>query len=891
MSGREFAGVAPGPVPGAIAGRKMAGAKNFRSQELWAKAKLLVLQRVNQDAHLRSVKAVVDTAVRQNSLVAMEKAEERRRVQKRLRDPAAADESVLSEDHIRLLYLIQRYTEDPDGAKWIRSIPLSVLIYEGVIADVFDWDYAPTIMTVSGLRATVNLSQEGRSAVDELREHGMLHGLKLSSKNYQYTNAFQISQRGRNFLRKRVTDRDVEEIDNLIVSPASDDGALVSVVWDGTERMWNLVAPDYSRPSSFTEVESVSYVSSPYICPSALKGTQSCTDNSDRVGELESAGSTIKDSSLDEAISLGDVHVLIGEWIPLGANAMMMLNDTLGASERVQGGFFSKDFDENPEETVWQGNADGLTAGNILDWDETGYVNYEAEVHFKGRSPGIVQVENFGVHVHESGAVCYGLRLEAVMDRIAKGISLDLLSRVLVETTSDSSRVADNLLTQHQRSMLDLTFLNDASTRQKYVVLMCESILPKKKALQYLDHGELENEMKQVLGDTYGGYDLSDSEVLIVGQNGLLCAGAGAMRHEQMLLMFLGLMSRNVFMRTLFKRTFILNDDMKRVRQLIETHEEDPQAIETVRALLGTIAEDISELSNITTYLLESLKTTTIDENALDGGSKRVAQVLQLRQLHEKMDRRTRDIEQLVSIAREDLTQLCSMAEDITADQQFHVAEEVQHNTKHLTEVSRASERTTSILELMQIVLAGLLAFAMVDRFSGLYLGIAADIGWAVEMLDPVLQVPGAWLGVNMAVWLLLGMLLLKLMKRCARRGLGGVSVNLVLNRRMDVGRWRAFVSKRKVEGRHGDADLSANLHVMKYSWVEPKHRKWQQSPPRVEVEVDEEHGYMLRVALTANRHKTKISTEQLQGLFIESLVEAGVFAGGGKGLQRIGVD
>ena len=70
------------------------------------------------------------------------------------------------------------------------------------------------------------------------------------------------------------------------------------------------------------------------------------------------------------------MHVLIGEWIPLGANAMMMLNDTRGASERVQGGFFSKDFDENPEETVWQGNADGLTAVNILDWDETGYVNY-----------------------------------------------------------------------------------------------------------------------------------------------------------------------------------------------------------------------------------------------------------------------------------------------------------------------------------------------------------------------------------------------------------------------------------------------------------------------------------------------------------------------------------
>ena len=75
MSGREFAGVAPGPVPGAIAGRKMAGAKNFRSQELWAKAKLLVLKRVNEDAHMKGVKHLVDSAVRQNSLVAMEKAE------------------------------------------------------------------------------------------------------------------------------------------------------------------------------------------------------------------------------------------------------------------------------------------------------------------------------------------------------------------------------------------------------------------------------------------------------------------------------------------------------------------------------------------------------------------------------------------------------------------------------------------------------------------------------------------------------------------------------------------------------------------------------------------------------------------------------------------------
>ena len=106
----------------------------------------------------------------------------------------------------------------------------------------------------------------------------------------------------------------------------------------------------------------------------------------------------------------------------------------------------------------------------------------------------------------------------------------------------------------------------------------------------------------------------------------------------------------------------------------------------------------------------------------------------------------------------------------------------------------------------------------------------------------------------------------------------GDVTINLVLNRPMDTDKWRLYVSKRKVEGRHVDADLSANLHVMKYSWVEPSARKWQGRPPRVEVEVDEEHAFVLRASLTANRHKTSISTDQLQKLFLEGLVAAGVF-------------
>ncbi len=39
----------------------------------------------------------------------------------------------------------------------------------------------------------------------------------------------------------------------------------------------------------------------------------------------------------------------------------------------------------------------------------------------------------FGVSVHSSGSVFYGMQVEAVMDRVRDNLSLDHLSRLLVD--------------------------------------------------------------------------------------------------------------------------------------------------------------------------------------------------------------------------------------------------------------------------------------------------------------------------------------------------------------------------------------------------------------------------------------------------------------------------
>ena len=93
-----------------------------------------------------------------------------------------------SENHLRLLYMVHVYTR-PESASppaqpqhathtqewdfrdiWLRRIPLLVLIYEAIVSDVLDYDYAPTCVNIGTRRIYMNISQEGCDDLDDLRE-------------------------------------------------------------------------------------------------------------------------------------------------------------------------------------------------------------------------------------------------------------------------------------------------------------------------------------------------------------------------------------------------------------------------------------------------------------------------------------------------------------------------------------------------------------------------------------------------------------------------------------------------------------------------------------------------------------------------------------------------
>jgi hypothetical protein len=60
----------------------------------------------------------------------------------------------MSLNHSKILILISKYakavtTSSGKEGTWIRELPLSVMIYEGIVAGIIDCDYAPKSMVIS----------------------------------------------------------------------------------------------------------------------------------------------------------------------------------------------------------------------------------------------------------------------------------------------------------------------------------------------------------------------------------------------------------------------------------------------------------------------------------------------------------------------------------------------------------------------------------------------------------------------------------------------------------------------------------------------------------------------------------------------------------------------
>ena len=779
-------------------------------------------------------------------------------------------------NHLKLLYLISKYSHCAqtvhEKERWIRKLPMLVLLYEGIVQRVFEYDYAPASEVVETARVYLNVTQEGKDDLDDLVEGKLVKGLRLSTKEHQSVTAYQISPSGLLLIGKRLPDEERQLVDDLCLI----DGKLLQVVWEDSKFL--LRTTTFTRESTITDAEDVSYVVSPYL-PRSLRrvGGPVMSSNAHRASESASKESTIRDD-LDEVITISNVTILIGEWIPFGANQVVELNMKLGSNERCQGGYFTAQVDDDSTNTQCEVPT-GLTSVSILDHDMTRFTNIEAQVYYP-EDDGVVQVEHFGIHARMDGTIVYGLMIESVMDRILENISLDNLARLLVDVHVDSSKIMESLLSNHQRDLLDMIFLGNTLNRDKVNVIIADRVAPKQSAERYLDKDAFENEIRQVLGDTYEAHDLSDDDVVITGSHGIMLVGPKSKTQEPVMLAFLSLRSRDVFVHNVFSRLFIVDDTLKTARQLIARYERDPNSIPRIRHTLSETSKDIILLEEVLMYLQESLEQdTSIYAEPADESGYKLYQVLKVKTMLDDLRIRVVDMQKVLLGARHEVNGLRAMTDTIAETQMFRLQEEIRGNSSDMLQQLKINERQSTSLDVMQVIFAGSLAFEILDRLTGEWSVVHTN--WArAYIVDPFMSKPMVWFIISMMVWFGVGTGVFTLMRDLNDKTAGVITYRVKVNKSIDLNALDGYLSRKAVVAEDGDADaLNANQKV---SWVERDPSKWEGYQPKVEMIYDVKHGYLLGVYLQVTRRASKpakLRPETLKMRFFTELQEAGVMA------------
>ena len=796
-----------------------------------------------------------------------------------------------SPEHWKILYLVSRYSqpaelpEDPE--RWIRQLSLLVLLYEGIVTKAFDYDYAPTSVFLSGKRVYLNITQEGRDNIDDLLEVNLLRALRMVTQDNQATVSYQCTTEGLDMLHTRCSKALRAEVDAFIFAPG--DEKLLNIEYDGKNFFLRSSDNLLVRESTVTDTEDVSYVTSPYLPRAMRSPNRLLTSNSHRAIESSQGRSNIKDE-LDVAVTLTKVVVLVGEWIPFGCSQMMEMSNILGAHERTQGGYFSPVVDMHSTDMTTE-MPTGLTHVTVNCSNPSHYLSIEAEVEFP-EDEGIIQVEQFGIRYQRNGSSMYGLKIESVMDKVLNDISLDNLARVMADVHIDSSMVTESLISEHQRKLLDMVFCGHADQRNKVNIVVSEGMQPRLKALAYLDGDSRESEIRQVIGDTYHAFDISENDVVIFGSDGVLFAGPGCLRHETLLLAYLSLKSRESFMLNFFNRLFIIDDHMKDFRKQVEDFQSDPNSIPRIRAGLNEIYEDITLLEEIVFYLNQSLDETVLPFEKRPGPHNteavRLLHVLHIDSIEASLKNRVQDCSKQIQAAKDEVGYLQSQLTNCSKLLLNQVQQTTSNMYKGANEQMKQNDAQSVTLDVMQMIFVGGLSFALVDRLTGEW--TILDTPWGKASILYPLILPGQmwWLLISLIVWAIGSYCVMQVLKYKKETILGLIGVRFEMMRDVDLLQFNRWVKKKRVVEESTEAS-EKNL-LVRYVY-EDSGEIWEGYSPKIEVVLNRRAEIIERATVFCTKHvaeRAKLFPHQLRDLLLADLETENVLVDRKKGVTEM---
>jgi hypothetical protein len=333
-----------------------------------------------------------------------------------------------------------------------------------------------------------------------------------------------------------------------------------------------------------------------------------------------------------------------------------------------------------------------------------------------------------------------------------------------------------------------------------------------------------------------------------------------------------------MFVKNFFNRLFIAMDQMQDLKELIDDSDHNPNSIELIRRQMGLLSRTLIFLEEILGYLNESTKLVEIPPEPPEQAGRALYDRLQIHVFKSQLMHRVHDLKKNIQGARHSLHVLSEMANHVTELKMFKLQESVDSNTRQLCTLQEHNEKSSINLHIMQMVLAGILAFDIMDRITGEWTIVNTE--WAQSFVMPLIhETPGSWLMINLVMWFAVGYFLVFMMRRWQRREQGKIVLQVKLNRKLNMDALRIFLTDKDIMAEN--REYTTNNSVVEVSWQDMRKAEWGGCCPILTIEYDEKIEYILTASITYFRRKAnpklKYSSDDLKEKVVFELKENGI--------------
>lgn len=579
------------------------------------------------------------------------------------------------------------------------------------------------------------------------------------------------------------------------------------------------------------------------------------------------------DDDLLEIIKLKNVKIALVEWLPFDRNQLSALNHKLDSIRRRKGHIVTALMDDTPENITFE-SEDITCKVTVKDYELSEFVSFEASINYPEEIE-VIQKEDLSVTINSWGQVIYGADLVEVEDSKDGWVSLDLLTRVIADLTMDSSQMIDSLLTEYQRNLLDLVFLNESHNRTKVILLFAEAITPKLATCEaYLDGEELQNELEQLLGVLQKVEPLKDG-YLFTGTCGIIAVSPSVQEYEESLLERGMSNAIRVFLDDYSARIWHLWDESRLIEKDIDKAMlGDVTSLAKAQNWITKASSEAIMLSDILSYLRDSVQefvaVLTEQDPKRSPDDPLIQEIIQIQEDSRITTKRVNDTQKVIHGLETKMVALRDFSNALAEKHMRKISDSMAQNTKSMTQMTESNNRASDALSIIELILAGSVILDIILLIVGEYgyppwLSGLMNTGYGSFVI----------LFVSIALWLAVFVFLRISKRRLESSAIRRQTGTFMIAKLCNVANLESYLSSKDILMRNVEAETGSEYISVTWEPAESKSSLYRIESVVLSYDAQEE--FLVQIYLESPDMNVKL--QDCFNHLMEEMKEAGVFA------------